>query len=212
MADQLVQAAIREEIQDSIDLRVSLLETGIVEKVESIAGLISAGCAAGGKVLVFGNGGSAADAQHVAAEFVGRFRRNRRPLPALALSADIASVTAVGNDYDFAQVFERQVMAHGRSGDVAIGLSTSGNSENVIRAIRAARRQGLTTVGISGERGRLKDEAEHAICLPSPDTARVQEGYMLICHIVCEIVERTLFETDGTIRELIASNGHKQPV
>ena len=197
MADRWIETTIRDEIQESIDVRQRLLEVDTIKRIGVVAEVISRACANGGKVLVFGNGGSAADAQHIAAEFLGRFRRDRRPLPALALSADIASITAVGNDYTFADVFERQVRAHGVEGDVAIGFSTSGASENVLRGIRAASNKGLTTVGLSGERGQLREEVEHALCVPTRDTARIQEAYMLICHIMCEVVERTLFEPNG---------------
>jgi D-sedoheptulose 7-phosphate isomerase len=192
------EAAIRDEIVESVAVRKRLLEGDAVQRIGAVAALMSRACSTGRKVLVFGNGGSAADAQHVAAEFLGRFRRDRRPLPALALTADVASITAVGNDYAFENVFERQVEAHGVAGDVAIGLSTSGASENVIRGIRAAKRSGLTTVGLSGERGPLREEVDHPLCVPATDTARIQEGYMLICHILCELVERSLFEpTNG---------------
>jgi D-sedoheptulose 7-phosphate isomerase len=200
VAEQWVEAAVHEEIRASIDVRQQLLDDDSVARIALVARVVSQACANGGKVLVFGNGGSAADALHIAAEFVGRFRRDRRPLPALALPADLASITAVGNDYAFEQVFERQVEAHGVSGDVAIGLSTSGASENVIRGIRAAKRNGLTTVGLSGNRGQLREEVEHPLCIPATDTARIQEAYMLICHIVCEIVERTLFEPESRDR------------
>jgi D-sedoheptulose 7-phosphate isomerase len=193
VSDRWIESAIRDEIRTSIEVRQELLEGDAVERIAHVAEVLSAACANGGKVLVFGNGGSAADAQHIAAEFVGRFRRDRRPLPALALSADIASITAVGNDYAFEAVFERQVEAHGVAGDVAIGLSTSGASENVIRGIRAAKRRGLTTVGVSGEAGSLRNEVEYALCIPATDTARIQEAYMLVCHMLCEVVERTLF-------------------
>jgi D-sedoheptulose 7-phosphate isomerase len=195
-----VQGVIRGEIEASVRLREQLLSSDAIHRIEFVCQVLSRSCGNGGKVIVFGNGGSAADAQHLAAEFVGRFRRDRQPLPALALSADIASITAVGNDYAFDHVFERQVVAHGVAGDVAIGLSTSGNSENVLRGIRAARRNGLITVGLSGESGQLREEVDHALCIPATDTARIQEAYMLICHIMCEIVERTLFEPSSMER------------
>jgi D-sedoheptulose 7-phosphate isomerase len=197
VADQAAEAVIRQEIRDSVELRQRLLEGDSVQRLGDVADLVIHACGNGGKVLVFGNGGSAADAQHVAAEFLGRFRRDRRPLPALALSADIASITAVGNDYAFEDVFERQVEAHGLAGDIAIGLSTSGASENVIRGIRAARRKGMTTVAFSGDGGRLREEVEYALVIPAKDTARIQEAYMLLCHILCELVERKLFEPNG---------------
>lgn len=194
MDEQRPDSTITEEIRASIELRQQLLQSDTIERIGVISALITHAYERGGKVLIFGNGGSAADAQHVAAEFLGRFRRNRPPLSALALSADIASITAIGNDYAFDQVFERQVEAHGAAGDVAIGLSTSGASENVIRGIRAAKRKGLTTVGLSGDGGQLRHEVEYAVSIPATDTARIQEAYMLICHILAELVERSLFE------------------
>lgn len=197
IADQWIETSIGDEIRASIEVRQRLLDGDALERIGLVATLVTDACARGRKVLVFGNGGSAADAQHVAAEFLGRFRRDRRPLPALALSADIASITAVGNDYTFDEVFERQIEAHGVEGDVAIGLSTSGASENVIRGVRMARSKGMLTVGLSGDRGRLRDEVEYPLCVPAYDTARIQEGYMLICHIMCEVVERTLFEPEN---------------
>src|SRR5947209_9724029 len=135
IADQWVETVIDEEIRASIEVRERLLESAMIDRVALVAAVVTRACATGKKVLVFGNGGSAADAQHIAAEFLGRFRRDRRPLPALALSADIASITAVGNDYTFHDVFQRQIQAHGGPGDVAIALSTSGKSENVIRGV-----------------------------------------------------------------------------
>lgn len=194
IADRWVETVIDEEIRASVEVRERLLEGDAVDRVALVAATVAHACANGKKVLIFGNGGSAADAQHIAAEFLGRFRRDRRPLPALALSADIASITAVGNDYTFDDVFKRQIEAHGAPGDVAIALSTSGMSENVIRGVQAATAKGMTTVGLSGEGGTLRWDVEYPLCIPAADTARIQEGYMLLCHIICEIVERTLFD------------------
>jgi D-sedoheptulose 7-phosphate isomerase len=199
IADQWVETVIDEEIRASVEVRERLLEGDAIDRVALVAAVITHACANGKKVLIFGNGGSAADAQHIAAEFLGRFRRDRRPLPALALSADIASITAVGNDYTFQDVFKRQIEAHGAPGDVAIALSTSGKSENVIRGIQAATAKGMTTVGLSGEGGALRWEVQHPLCIPAADTARIQEGYMLLCHIICEIVERTLFDSGESL-------------
>ena len=148
---------------------------------------------AGKKLLVFGNGGSAAAAQHLAAELVGRFYLDRRPLPAVALTVNGAVLTAVGNDYAFELVFARQVEALGNQGDLALGLSTSGNSPNVIEGLRAAKRGGMVTVALVGAAGRLNDEADYTICVPSTDTPRIQEAQLLIGHIWCELVERALF-------------------
>lgn len=150
--------------------------------------------ARGNKVLLCGNGGSAADAQHIAAEFVGRFSLERPALPAEALSVNVSSVTALGNDYGFDQVFTRQVEAFGARGDVCIGLSTSGNSRNVIEAFRAAHDKGITTVAMTGAHGgRLREVADLCMCVPSTDTPRIQEHHILIGHILCELVEQALF-------------------
>jgi D-sedoheptulose 7-phosphate isomerase len=148
---------------------------------------------AGGKVLVFGNGGSAADAQHLAGELVGRYLRDRRALPAIALTTDPSIVTAVGNDMGFEEVFRRQVEAHGRKGDVAVGISTSGRSPNVIAALEAARANGLVTVALTGEGGgKLQGRVDHLIDVPSLDTPRVQEVHGLVVHLLCQIVEEEL--------------------
>jgi D-sedoheptulose 7-phosphate isomerase len=151
---------------------------------------IAASLQAGGKVLAFGNGGSAADAQHLAGELVGRFRRDRAALPALALTTDPSVITAVGNDIGFEAIFRRQVEAHGRAGDVAVAISTSGRSANVVEALRAARANGLVTVGLTGRGGGLvAGLVDHLLDVPHADTARIQEVHGMIVHILCEIVE-----------------------
>ncbi len=145
---------------------------------------------AGGKVLTFGNGGSAADAQHFAGELVGRFLRDRAGLPALALTADSSVMTAIGNDFGFDAVFKRQVEAHGRPGDVAVGLSTSGRSPNVVEALRFARARGLLTVGMTGGGGgRLGGLVHYLIDVPHHETPRIQEVHGMVVHILCQIVE-----------------------
>jgi D-sedoheptulose 7-phosphate isomerase len=147
----------------------------------------------GGKLLFFGNGGSAADAQHLAAEFVGRFRIERQALPAIALTTDSSILTAVGNDYGFEEIFARQVQALGRSGDVAIGISTSGNSLNVTGAIKQAAKQDLKTIGLAGrDGGSLARCVDISITVASSNTARVQECHITIGHILCELVENEL--------------------
>ncbi len=152
----------------------------------------------GGKVLFFGNGGSAADATHLAAEFVGRFAFDRGPMAALSLSDNVSSVTGIGNDYSYDQVFERQVHAFGAPGDVAIGLSTSGGSVNVLRGLEAARERGLITGAFTGERGdRMIALADIPLVVPSASTARIQEGYMLLGHVMCELVEQAMFAPVG---------------
>lgn len=148
-----------------------------------------------GKLLLFGNGGSAADAQHVAAEFVGRFALDRRGLPAIALTTDTSALTAIGNDFGYERVFARQLEALGRPGDLAIAISTSGSSPNVLAAVEAARRRGVATVGLSGGKGgRLADMVDVALVLPGADTQRVQEAHLVVEHALCESVEMLLQE------------------
>jgi len=148
----------------------------------------------GGKLLLFGNGGSAGDAQHIAAELVGRFAFDRPALPALALSVNSSCVTAIGNDYGFEQVFSRQLEALARPGDVAVGISTSGNSPNVLRALATAKKIGLYTIALTGGTGgRLSGMVDHYICVPSTETPRIQECHILIGHIISELVEREIF-------------------
>ncbi len=148
----------------------------------------------GYKLLVFGNGGSAADAQHLAAELVNRFRLERDPLPAVALTTDTSILTAVGNDYAFGEVFAKQVEALGRPGDVALGISTSGRSENVLRALAVARQKGLFTLGLSGgDGGQMGRYCDLLLRVPSSETPRIQEGHLFFIHLVCELVEEALF-------------------
>jgi D-sedoheptulose 7-phosphate isomerase len=146
--------------------------------------------AAGGKLVFFGNGGSAADAQHLATELVVRYRANRKPISAIALTTDTSALTAIGNDFGFDDVFARQVEALCRRGDVAIGLSTSGNSENVIRGLQVARAQGAITAGfVGGTGGRMLEVVDLAIIIPSTTTARIQEMHLLLGHILCALLE-----------------------
>jgi len=158
---------------------------------------VVAACAAslrtGHKLLFFGNGGSAADAQHLATELVVRYRVNRAAISAIALTTDTSMLTAIGNDFGFADLFARQVEALCRTGDVAIGISTSGNSENVIRGLQAANAAGAVTVAfVGGSGGRILEHVEHAIVIPSTTTARIQEMHMLLGHTLCDLLEREL--------------------
>jgi D-sedoheptulose 7-phosphate isomerase len=153
---------------------------------------------AGGKVLAFGNGGSAADAQHFVAELVGRYQLERAALPAIALTTDTSILTAVANDYGYDDVFKRQVEAHARPGDIVVGISTSGNSESVLRALRRARELRAVTIGLSGgSGGKLTSAVDLAILVPSTQTARIQEGHITIIHILCEVVEAELARDDA---------------
>jgi len=148
----------------------------------------------GNKILIFGNGGSAADSQHLAAELVNRFKKDRNPLPAIALTTDTSILTAVGNDYDFSEIFVKQILALGKKGDIALGISTSGKSENVIKALKVAKEKGLYTVGLSGGSGGLmKDYCDYLILVPSEETPRIQEGHLLFLHIFAELLEDLIF-------------------
>ena len=182
-------------IAASIAVKQSLLASEeTIAAVAKVSEMLVDAMMRGNKLLLFGNGGSAADAQHIAAEFVGRFAFNRPPLPALALSVNSSCVTAIGNDYGFDRTFSRQIEALGRKGDVAIGISTSGNSPNVLEGIAAARKLGLHTVAFAGcTGGKLKNAADYCICAPSNETPRIQECHILIGHIISELVEETVF-------------------
>ena len=163
------------------------------EPVAKAAGLIVAALSAGHKLMLCGNGGSAADAQHMAAEFTGRFIKDRKPLAALALSTDTSALTCIANDYSFDEVFYRQVVALGTAGDCLLAISTSGNSKNVLRAVEAARGLGLRSIGLLGrDGGQLAGLCDVAIIVPSSSTARIQEAHILICHTLCGMVEESL--------------------
>jgi D-sedoheptulose 7-phosphate isomerase len=164
------------------------------DRIVQVAETIAHGLRNGRKVLLFGNGGSAADAQHLAAELVGRFGPDRSALPGISLSTDTSVLTALGNDYGYEKVFSRQIEALGRAGDVAIGISTSGNSANVIEAMDMARSKGLYTVGFTGETGgKLKERVEVLLSVPSRQTARIQETHLMLGHVIFDLVDRELF-------------------
>jgi len=170
------------------------LERELAPKIIQVAELLVDAFRNGKKLLVMGNGGSAADAQHLAGEIVGRFRLERPGLPAIALNTDTSILTAVGNDYGFEAIFRRQVEAHGQEGDVVIGISTSGSSPNVLSALRLAREKGCRTVGLLGkDGGSIKDLVDIDLTVPGHDTPRIQEGHITIIHILCELVEEALY-------------------
>jgi len=192
-ASKLVEAsiAVKQELLRSEDVLLAVAKTTEI--------LIDA-LQKGNKALLFGNGGSAADAQHIAAELVGRFAFDRPALPALALSVNTSCVTAIGNDYGFEQVFSRQLAALARPGDVAIGISASGNSVNVLHALTTAKKIGLHTVGLTGRTGgSLRSIVDHCICAPSTETPRIQECHILIGHIIAELVEREIFHEESRV-------------
>lgn len=190
-----LERRVSRSIQASIAAKQRLLSAAeVISMVARVSEILVEALMQGNKMLLFGNGGSAADAQHIAAEFVGRFAFDRPALPALALSVNGSCVTAIGNDYGFEVVFSRQIEALGRPGDVAIGISTTGNSPNVLRAVSVAKKAGLRTVALTGYAGgKLKDAVDHCICVPSNETPRIQECHILVGHIISELVERTIF-------------------
>lgn len=181
-------------IRESIDAKEAFLKRGTGD-IEKAAQTIITSLKAGGKLLVFGNGGSAADSQHVAAELVGRFKKERKALAAIALTTDTSIITAIANDYGYDSIFSRQVEALGSSGDVALGISTSGNSANVIAALKAARSNGMKTIGLTGsDGGKMKSECDILIAVGTKDTPRVQELHGTIGHVICELVEDGMIE------------------
>ncbi len=188
------EQVIRRSITESMEVHASILEKHLAEVVR-IARLLVDTFRSGGKVVLFGNGGSAADAQHVAAELVNRLQADRDALPAIALTCNTSILTSVANDIGFEQVFARQVKALVREGDVAVGISTSGNSPNVLEGIRAARERGARTVGFTGSGGgALRALTDICLCVPSSSTPRIQEAHIAVWHAICEVVERELFE------------------
>src|SRR5271157_3572080 len=183
---------LRGNIEHSSKVHSQLIETCLPAMIAAADALVAA-YREGHKALFFGNGGSAADAQHLAAEFVGRYLRERNPMPALALNANSSAVTAIGNDLGYEEVFARQLRALGTSGDVAVAISTSGNSPNVIQAVICARRLGLFTIGLTGASGgRLRDLVDVLIAVPSEETPRIQECHILVGHALCDAVERSV--------------------
>jgi D-sedoheptulose 7-phosphate isomerase len=191
-----VESLLRTRIAESVDAGRRLLESAAVGATAEAAALVTGSLRAGGKVLFFGNGGSASDAGHLAAELLGRFAMERRSLAAVCLSDHTAAMTAIGNDYGYDEVFARQVAGLGAPGDVAVGLSTSGSSGNVVRALETAREHGLVTVAFTGAGGgKVAGVVDVCVRVPSEDTPRVQELCMLLGHTLCEIVERELSGT-----------------
>mgnify|MGYP000542511441 CR=1 FL=1 len=186
---------IQQIIQQSIDIKSQLIENSeLIQTLDEITKSIVSCYQQDGKVLFCGNGGSAADAQHLAAELSGKFYFDREPLNSEALHVNTSYLTAVGNDYTFQEIYARIVKAKGRKGDVLVAISTSGNSENVLKAIVQAKEQGMIIVGFSGKTGgKMKSLCDHFISIPSEDTPRIQECHILVGHIVCQLVEEQLF-------------------
>lgn len=191
-----MQTKVAEIIQASIDTKTALLnDKALLKTIEDITSLIIDAFNNGNKVLFCGNGGSAADAQHLAAEFSGRFYKDRKPLPAEALHCNTSYLTAVANDYGYEHIYSRIVEGTGRRGDVLVGLSTSGNSANITKALQMAKQIGMITVGFTGEGGgTMKELCDYLINVPSTDTPRIQESHITVGHIICQLVEEGMTE------------------
>jgi D-sedoheptulose 7-phosphate isomerase len=188
----------RLQIEESCSVKRSF-SAELLENIWRLSEKTIAAYRNGKKVLLMGNGGSAADAQHLVAELVGRYLVERPALAAVALTTNTSCLTAIGNDYSYDEVFSRQIEAIGRKGDIAVGISTSGNSQNVIRAIRAARERSLITVGMTGGNGgKLREETDYCLCVPSSQTPRIQEAHILLGHIVCEIIDENFADGRST--------------
>jgi len=193
---------VTSEFQASVAVKQRILEDGaLMRLVRDTGHLLIDAYEAGNKLLIAGNGGSAADAQHIAAEFVSRFNFDRPGLPAMALTTDTSILTAIGNDYGYEKLFRRQIEANGVSGDVFLGISTSGNSPNLLEALEAARVKGIMTIGLTGQTGgKMRDLCDHCLCVPSNDTPRIQEAHILIGHTLCAMVELAMFEDTGSCK------------
>jgi D-sedoheptulose 7-phosphate isomerase len=180
---------IKDFLYESAEVKKAVADT-LADKILEAINIARTSYQNGGKILLMGNGGSAADAQHIAAEFIGRYKKERRPVAAIALTVDSSILTCIGNDYGYDAVFSRQVEGLAKKEDVVIAISTSGNSENVIRGVEKAREIGAQTIGLLGNQGgKLKDKVDLAIVVPSNNTARIQEAHITIGHIICEILD-----------------------
>jgi D-sedoheptulose 7-phosphate isomerase len=185
------EAVVVNRIQRSV-LQIKRLKDQ-AETIVAVADEIVQAFRRGNKVLLFGNGGSAADAQHIAAEFAGKYLRDRDPLPAIALTTNTSSLTAIANDYGYEHIFTRQLKALVAKGDIVIGISTSGNSQNVILAMKEAKRCGATTVALTGQGGKLKESADFVFLVTSEEIPLIQEAHITIGHIICQLVEEEMF-------------------
>jgi len=197
-----IEEKIRKAYEESIRVKEQFFRENI-NLIKEVAEIIAKSLNEGGKILIFGNGGSATDASHIAAEFVNRFKRERPGLPAIALNTDMAVITAIANDYDYSEVFAKQIKALGDPKDIAIGISTSGSSRNVIKAVEVAKKRGLKTIAFTSTKGeKLISKVDYAFAVPSEDTPRIQETHITLGHILCELVEDILFEIPATKRKV----------
>jgi len=199
MVDSLIKF-IQQEVENSISTKQRLLiDQNLLDMIKDVANASIDVFRQGGKIILAGNGGSAADAQHIAAEFVNQLCYDRPALSSVALTTDTSVLTAIGNDRGYNKVYSRQIEANGKPGDMFIGISTSGNSSNIIEAFNACKKHDIITVGWTGETsGKMKELCDYCLCVPSTETPRIQESHILIGHIICGIVEDTLFGNKRT--------------
>jgi len=191
---EYVEDIIVRIFRESIQIKEAFLNENL-SKIVKVVDAVTAALKGGSKILLFGNGGSAADAQHIAAEFVNRFIIERPPLPAIALTTDTSIITSIANDYDFSEIFAKQIRAIGQPGDVAWGLSTSGTSSNVVKALETAKKVEMITIGLTGrDGGHIARIVDHSLIVPSNSTPRVQEVHVTIGHVICEMVDFKLFQ------------------
>ena len=186
---------IRQALAESIAVKQNVLNDGeLIARIARVAESCIAAFRSGNKIILAGNGGSAADAQHIAAEFVSRFQFDRPGLPALAITTDTSMLTAIGNDYGYERLFARQLEANGRPGDIFFGISTSGNSKNILAALQTCQTMNITAIGFSGAGGRISEFCDTCIRIPSLSTPRIQEAHITVGHIICGLVEAAMFE------------------
>ena len=190
MKDKILKA-----FEESIKVKEKFIEEKNIDKIIEVARAIANAFNDGKKLILFGNGGSATDASHIAAEFVNRFKKERPGLPAIALNTDMAVITSIANDYDFSEIFAKQLKSLADSGDIVIAISTSGNSPNVLKAMDVAKKKRLTTIAFTGLKGeRLASKATYSFIVPSDSTPRIQETHITLGHVICQMVEEILFE------------------
>lgn len=190
----MMKERITAHIQRSIDAKQAILnDAGFIANIEAAASLCAEALKNGKKILFAGNGGSASDAQHLAAELVGRYKHDRPSLAAIALTTDTSALTAIGNDYGYDEVFARQLAGLGQQGDIFVAISTSGNSKNVLRACEQAREKGCEIIGMSGPGGKLKDESKLCFAVPAKETATIQEAHIMIGHMLCDLIEHVIY-------------------
>lgn len=189
-----MERKVLKAFEDSIRVKEKFVKTSL-ELIVEVAKLIADAFNDGKKLLLFGNGGSACDASHIAAEFVNRFKKDRPGLPALALNTDMAVLTSIANDYDYAEVFARQLKTLAGEGDIVVAISTSGGSKNILKAVDVAKKKGLKTIALTGLKGeKFAAKCDYAFIVPSDDTPRVQETHITLAHVLCQVVEEILFE------------------